>query len=50
MMDVTGGTVSLSTNGFMLQQIEPYPDRMFLEANVGPVIKRGLKEAIWELE
>jgi predicted TIM-barrel fold metal-dependent hydrolase len=50
MMDVTGGTVSLSTNGFMLQQIEPYPDRMFLEANVGPVIKRGLGEAIWELE
>jgi len=50
MMDVTGGTVSLSTNGFMLQQIEPYPDRMFLEANVGPVIKRGLKEATWELE
>jgi predicted TIM-barrel fold metal-dependent hydrolase len=34
----------------MLQQIEPYPDRMFLEANVGPVIKRGLKEALWELE
>jgi predicted TIM-barrel fold metal-dependent hydrolase len=50
MMDVTGGVVSLSTNGFMLQQIEPYPDRMFLEANVGPVIKRGLKEAVWELE
>ncbi len=50
MMDVTGGTVSLSTNGFMLQQIEPYPDRMYLEANCGPVIKRGLKEAIWELE
>ena len=50
MMDVTGGVVSLSTNGFMLQQIEPYPDRMFLEANVGPIIKRGTKEANWELE
>ncbi|MBP9713290.1 MAG: amidohydrolase [Sterolibacterium sp.] len=50
MMDVTGGVVSLSTNGFMLQQIAPYPERMYLEANVGPVIKRGIKEANWELE
>ncbi|MFO1467751.1 MAG: hypothetical protein U1F35_15130 [Steroidobacteraceae bacterium] len=24
MMDITGGVVSLSTNGFMMQQIEPY--------------------------
>ena len=50
MMDVTGGVVSLSTNGFMMQQIEPYPERMYLEANVGPVIKRGTKAANWELE
>jgi len=50
MMDMTGGTVSLSTNGFMLQQIAPYPNRMYLEANVGPAIKRGLEHAIWELE
>jgi hypothetical protein len=50
MMDVTGGTTSLSTNGFMIQQIEPYPGRMYLEANCGPVIKRGIKEANWELE
>ena len=50
MMDVTGGVVSLSTNGFMMQQIAPYPERMYLEANVGPVIKRGIKEANWELE
>ena len=50
MMDVTGGVVSLSTNGFMMQQIEPYPGRMYLEANCGPIIKRGLEHAIWELE
>jgi predicted TIM-barrel fold metal-dependent hydrolase len=50
MMDVTGHTVSLSTNGYMMQQIEPYPDRMYLEANCGPIIKRGLDHAIWELE
>ncbi len=50
MLDVTGGVVSLSTNGFMMQQIEPYPGRMYLEANCGPVIKRGIEEANWELE
>ena len=50
MMDITGGVVSLSTNGFMMQQIEPYPERMYLEGNVGPVIKRGLEHAVWELE
>ncbi len=50
MMDITGGTVSMSTNGFMMQQIAPYPGRMYLEANCGPVIRRGLEHAIWELE
>lgn len=50
MMDVTGQTVSLSTNGFMMQQIEPYPGRMYLEANCGPVMRRGIEEANWELE
>lgn len=50
MMDISGGTVSMSSNGFMLQQIEPYPERMYLEANVGPVIKRGIKNANWEFE
>lgn len=50
MMDISGGSVSMSTNGFMLQQIEPYPGRMYLEANCGPIIKRGIKNAIWEME
>ena len=50
MLDITGGTVSMSTNGFMLQQIAPYPGRMYLEANVGPVMRRGIKHANWELE
>jgi predicted TIM-barrel fold metal-dependent hydrolase len=50
MMDISGGTVSMSTNGFMLQQIAPYPGRMYLEANVGPVMRRGIKHAVWELE
>ena len=50
MMDISGQTVAFSTNGFMMQQIEPYPDRMYLECMVGPIIRRGVDNAIWELE
>jgi len=50
MMDISGHTVSFSTNGFMMQQIAPYPDRMYLECMVGPIIRRGVDNAIWELE
>ncbi len=50
MMDVFGGAACMSTNGFILKEIEPYPDRMYLECNVGPVLRRGVKHAIWELE
>jgi predicted TIM-barrel fold metal-dependent hydrolase len=50
MMDVTGGVGPMSTNGFIMKQIEPYPDRMYLECNVGPILRRGVKHAIWELE
>ncbi len=50
MMDISGHTVAMSTNAFMMQQIEPYPERMYLEAMVGPIIRRGLEHAIWELE
>jgi len=50
MMDISGQTVAMSTNGFMMQQIAPYPDRMYLEAMVGPILRRGVENAIWELE
>jgi hypothetical protein len=30
MMDISGQTVALSTNAFMMQQIEPYPERIYL--------------------
>jgi predicted TIM-barrel fold metal-dependent hydrolase len=50
MMDVSGYATCMSTNGFILQEIEPYPDRMYLECNVGPIIRRGVEHAIWELE
>ena len=50
MMDVSGYATCMSTNGFILEEIAPYPDRMYLECNVGPILRRGVKHAIWELE
>jgi len=50
MMDTAGYATCMSTNGFIMQEIEPYKDRMYLECNVGPVLRRGVKNAIWELE
>lgn len=50
MMDVSGGTTCMSTNGFIMQQIAPYPGRLYLECMVGPILKRGVKNAVWELE
>lgn len=50
MMDLSGQTMAMSTNQFMIEQIRPYPGRMYLEAMVGPILRRGVKHAIWELE
>lgn len=50
MMDVADYTTCMSTNAFMLKEIEPYPDRMYLECNCGPMLRRGVDKAIWELE
>jgi len=50
MMDISGGTFPLSTNQFVLDQVARYPGRMYLEAMVGPILRRGVDHAIWELE
>jgi predicted TIM-barrel fold metal-dependent hydrolase len=50
MMDVSGYVTCMSTNAFVMQDIAPYKDRLYLECNVGPVLRRGVKHAIWELE
>jgi len=50
MMDISGYATCMSTNAFMLKEIEPYPERMYLEANVGPILRRGVEHAIWELD
>ncbi len=50
MMDVAAYSTCMSTNAFILQEIEPYPERMYLECNCGPILRRGVENAIWELE
>lgn len=50
MMDVCGYATCMSTNAFIMNEIAPYPERLYLECNVGPVLRRGVKHAIWELE
>ena len=49
MLDVHGYSSPMSTNGWVAEQVEKYPDRLLLEANVGPILFRGVKHAIWEL-
>ncbi len=50
MLDISGYTQPMSTNAFIIREIEPYKGRMYLECNVGPILHRGVKHAIWELE
>jgi len=49
-MNISGYATCMSTNGFIIQEIEPYPDRLYLECNVGPILRRGVDHAVWELE
>ena len=49
-MNISGYVAPLSTNAFIMQEIAPYPERMYLECNVGPILRRGVRHAIWELE
>ncbi len=46
----TGYTRPYSTNGQMMEICSYYPDRLLLESNVGPIIRRGVEHANWELE
>ncbi len=50
MMDIAGYSTCMSTNAFILDEIEPYPERLYFECNVGPILRRGVDTAIWELE
>lgn len=48
-LDFSHGHRARSTNGYVVMEIEKYPDRFVGVANVGPITKRGSKDAIWEL-
>lgn len=50
MMDTTGYATRWSTNGYIAAACEKYPDRFIFQANVGPLIKRGMKHVLWETE
>jgi hypothetical protein len=49
-MDTSWDARRWSTNGWVLAQCEKYPDRLIFQSNVGPIMKRGVEHAIWELE
>jgi uncharacterized protein len=50
MMDTTGFATRWSTNGELAAACEKYPDRLILQANVGPFIHRGMKNVLWEVD
>jgi hypothetical protein len=50
MMDTTGYATRWVTNGETAEQCEKHPDRFILTPNVGPIVRRGLNNAIWEME
>ena len=50
MMDISGYVTSMSTNAFMMNEIAPYKDRMYLEAMVGPLARRQREPAGIEAE
>lgn len=50
MLNISHGTRVMATNGYVAKEVEKYPERLVGVANVGPVIRRGVEDAIWEME
>ncbi|MBI5443137.1 MAG: amidohydrolase family protein [Deltaproteobacteria bacterium] len=50
MMDTTGYSTRWVTNGDMALVVERHPDRFLYQPNLSPILHRGVKNAIWELE
>ncbi|MFC1980975.1 amidohydrolase family protein [Chloroflexota bacterium] len=50
MANFTGYSTRWSSNGLVSEVCKKYPERFIFQPNVGPLLKRGLKEALWELE
>lgn len=49
-MEIFDYATRWSTNGQLVRWCESYPERFVLQPNVGPIIRRGIKNALWELE
>ena len=49
-LSTTDGHIPWSTNGYIVEQVAKYPDRLIAQANVGPVLRLGVEEPCWELE
>ena len=50
MMDTTGYSTRWCTNGQMAKVVDTHPDRFMYQPNLSPILHRGVKNAIWELE
>jgi len=49
-LPMTYGARMMSTNGWLAKEVEKYPDRLVAVCNVGPIMWRGIKHALWEVE
>ncbi|RJP79432.1 MAG: amidohydrolase [Desulfobacteraceae bacterium] len=50
MMDTTGYTSRWVSNGEMAKVVESNPDRFMYQPNISPIIHKGVKNTIWEME
>ena len=50
MLNLSHGHRVRSTNGWVAKEIAKYPERLIGVCNVGPIITRGVENAVWELE
>lgn len=50
MAETTGYSTKWSTNGQLLLAAAKYPDRFIVQPNLGPMIHRGMKNVLWELD
>ena len=50
MMDTTGYSSRWCTNSDAWKVVQKYPDRFIINPNLSPIKKRGVQNAIWELE
>ena len=50
MMDTTGYSSRWCTNGDAWKVVQAHPDRFIINPNLSPIKKRGVENAIWEME